>query len=181
MLECCESHGNGFASGSSFPGLDPHPHPSHCAPQEEDAAVRWLSVLNNLADQLYYPCEHMAWAADAKIICANSSKWWAISTALWGTSLLLGIARSLRILSQLRRKQKKEPSRETLQKVKAQARAEALTIISNLADFSNAIHWMPPGVLWAGKFPPWLVGLMGTLSSLIGIHLTYAAGRGGVA
>ncbi|KAH0625714.1 hypothetical protein JD844_033917 [Phrynosoma platyrhinos] len=149
--------------------------------KEEDAAVRWLSVLNNLADQLYYPCEHVAWAADAKIIHANSSKWWTVSTALWGASLLLGIARSLRILSQLRRKQKKEPSRETLQKMKAQVRAEALTILSNLADLSNAIHWMPPGVLWAGKFPPWLVGLMGTLSSLIGIHLTYAADRGGVA
>lgn len=38
-----------------------------------------------------------------------------------------------------------------------------------MADLSNAIHWMPPGFLWAGHFPNWLVGLMGTISSLIGL------------
>ncbi|CAM9219979.1 unnamed protein product [Lampetra planeri] len=53
--------------------------------REEDGAVRWISVLNNIADQLYYPCEHIAWAADAKLIQVKSD--------LWGTSLLLGMLR----------------------------------------------------------------------------------------
>ena len=48
-------------------------------------------------------------------------------------------------------------------------RGEMLTILSSMADLSNAIHWMPPGFLWAGKFPDWLVGLMGTIASLIGL------------
>lgn len=61
--------------------------------QEEDAIVRWLSVLSNLADQLYYPCEHIAWAADADVIRTNSHKWWTLSTAFWGLSLVLGIVR----------------------------------------------------------------------------------------
>ncbi|XP_063003026.1 peroxisomal membrane protein 11C [Elgaria multicarinata webbii] len=146
--------------------------------KEDDAAVRWLSVLNNVADQLYYPCEHVAWAADADIIRANANRWWALSTALWGVSLLLGVARSLRILSQLRSKLRDQPSKDALEKARAQAQAEALSILSNLADFCNAVHWMPPGVLWAGKFPPWLVGLMGTVSSLTGIYLSYARGSG---
>ncbi|XP_061457344.1 peroxisomal membrane protein 11C isoform X2 [Rhineura floridana] len=160
-------------------------HQYGLGPEGEDQAVRWLSVLSNLADQLYYPCEHVAWAADAKIIRANSSKWWALSTALWGASLLLGIARSLRILSQLRRKRQEGPRedsshhRDSLQERRVQAKAEVLTIISNLADLSNAVHWLPPGVLWAGKSPPWLVGLMGTISSLIGVYLTYVGGSGG--
>lgn len=55
--------------------------------------MRWISVLNNVADQLYYPCEHIAWAADAKLIQVKSDKWWLFSTVLWGTSLLLGILR----------------------------------------------------------------------------------------
>lgn len=56
--------------------------------------MRWISVLTNVADQLYYPCEHIAWAADAELIKAKSDKWWLFSTVLWGSSLLLGILRS---------------------------------------------------------------------------------------
>lgn len=61
--------------------------------KEEDTGVRWISVLTNVADQLYYPCKHIAWAADAELIKAKSDKWWLFSTVLWGTSLLLGILR----------------------------------------------------------------------------------------
>ncbi|XP_008049052.1 peroxisomal membrane protein 11C isoform X2 [Carlito syrichta] len=71
--------------------------------EEEDVLVRWMSVLGNMADQLYYPCEHVAWAADAGIIHVDSSRWWTLSTALWGLSLLLGVLRSLRVLLRLRR------------------------------------------------------------------------------
>ncbi|XP_043946687.1 peroxisomal membrane protein 11C isoform X2 [Protopterus annectens] len=72
--------------------------------QEEDHAMRCLSILTNVADQLYYPCEHIAWAADAQVIHTKSDKWWLYSTALWGISLLLGILRSLRVLVLLNRK-----------------------------------------------------------------------------
>lgn len=61
--------------------------------KEADAGVRCISVLTNIADQLYYPCEHIAWAADAELIKVKSDKWWLLCTVLWGTSLLLGILR----------------------------------------------------------------------------------------
>uniref|UniRef100_A0A8C9U674 Peroxisomal biosis factor 11 gamma n=1 Tax=Serinus canaria TaxID=9135 RepID=A0A8C9U674_SERCA len=144
----------------------------------EDALVRGLSVLCNAANQLYYPCEHLAWAADVGIVRAASQKWWTRSTALWGCALLLGILRSLRILFQLRRKlsqHKCSTSPQRQQKLRAQVKAEVLSILMDTADLCNAIHWLPPGFLWAGRFPPWLVGLLGTISSLIGI---YQASRG---
>nr|XP_010347842.1 peroxisomal membrane protein 11C isoform X3 [Saimiri boliviensis boliviensis] len=72
--------------------------------QEEDAFVRWVSVLGNLADQLYYPCEHVAWAADTRVLHVDSSRWWTLSTALWALSLLLGVARSLWVLLKLRQR-----------------------------------------------------------------------------
>lgn len=53
--------------------------------------------------------------------------------------------------------------------LRGQMQGEVLSILSSMADLSNAIHWMPPGFLWAGRFPNWLVGLMGTISSLIGL------------
>ncbi|XP_030075116.1 peroxisomal membrane protein 11C [Microcaecilia unicolor] len=147
--------------------------------KEEDATVRWISVLGNVADQLYYPCEHIAWAADAKVLRTKSDKWWTFSIVFWGLSLLLGIVRSLRILCMLTRKLRKEKrssfgesSHLKQKQLKTLVQSEVLTIMSNLADLANAIHWMPPGFLWAGQFPSWLVGLMGTVSSLIGIYRT---------
>lgn len=146
---------------------------------EEDALVRWMSILNNVADQLYYPCEHIAWAADAELIKTKSDKWWVLSTGLWGISLILNILRSIRSILILKRKAQTSQrsgsaeSREETFSLEAalrrQIRGEVFSILSSLADLGNAIHWMPPGFLWAGRFPPWLVGLMGTTSSLIGL------------
>ncbi|XP_036902849.1 peroxisomal membrane protein 11C [Sturnira hondurensis] len=145
--------------------------------EEEDILVRCLSVLGNLADQLYYPCEHIAWAADTKILPVNSARWWVLSTAFWGLSLLLGIARALWMVLKLRRRLRSPSPAFTSQLLRSQRRAmraqmqsELLTILSNLADLANAVHWLPPGVLWAGRFPPWLVGLLGTISSLLSVY-----------
>ncbi|XP_008960628.4 peroxisomal membrane protein 11C isoform X2 [Pan paniscus] len=124
--------------------------------QEEDAFVRWVSVLGNLADQLYYPCEHVAWAADARVLHVDSSRWWTLSTTLWALSLLLGVASPL--------------PRGKRRAMEAQMQWEALSLLSNLADLANAVHWLPRGVLWAGRFPPWLVGLMGTISSILSMY-----------
>lgn len=86
--------------GERGPGTPRHPRPRvprpcpMCrSPQGEDALVRLLSVLCNVANQLYYPCEHLAWAADVGIVRAGSQKWWTRSTALWGCALLLSILR----------------------------------------------------------------------------------------
>ncbi|XP_010965097.1 peroxisomal membrane protein 11C [Camelus bactrianus] len=145
--------------------------------EEEDIFVRCVSVLGNLADQLYYPCEHIAWASDAKILHVDSAWWWTLSTAFWGLSLLLGIARSLWMVLKLRQRLRSPPAAFTSQRprgkrrtVEAQIRSEALALLSNLADLANAVHWLPPGVLWAGRFPPWLVGLLGTVSSLLSMY-----------
>ncbi|RLV90685.1 hypothetical protein DV515_00014359 [Chloebia gouldiae] len=136
-------------------------------PEGEDALVRGLSVLCNVANQLYYPCEHLAWAADVGIVRAGSRQWWARSTALWGCALLLGILRYGVGTGWARGGPALAPG--------SSKAVGVLSILMDTADLSNAIHWLPPGFLWAGKFPPWLVGLLGTISSLIGI---YQASRG---
>ncbi|XP_039556321.1 peroxisomal membrane protein 11C isoform X6 [Passer montanus] len=113
-------------------------------------------------------------SAPAAPPCASSTTW-----PCSGTAAATGWApRSLRILFQLRRElsqHKCSTSPQRQQQLRAQVKAELLSILMDTADLSNAIHWLPPGFLWAGRFPPWLVGLLGTISSLIGI---YQASRG---
>ncbi|KAJ8278675.1 hypothetical protein COCON_G00057410 [Conger conger] len=155
---------------------------------EADRVLRWMSVLTNVADQLYYPCEHVAWAADAQLIRVESDKWWTLSTLMWGLSLLFGILRSVRVLLLLKRRLRKpghtrqidisEAHVNRSSEVRLQLQAEVLNILSSMADLSNAIHWMPPGFLWAGRFPDWLVGLLGTTSSLIGLYQMTSSSEG---
>ncbi|XP_048470070.1 peroxisomal membrane protein 11C isoform X1 [Rhincodon typus] len=147
---------------------------------EEDMIVRLLFITGNLVDQLYYPCEHLAWAADYKILSINAEKWWTLSNTLWTLSLALGALRSFRVVQLLKKKLKGSQNNVHLrmgeancvsrQAYQTRMRAEILNIITCLADLTNAIHWMPPGFLWAGKFPEWLVGLMGTVSSVISLY-----------
>ncbi|KAG8594364.1 hypothetical protein GDO81_001166 [Engystomops pustulosus] len=106
-------------------------------------------------------------------------KWWTASTALWGLSLMVGIIRSLRTFIKLRRSKGKHSADDPPKsrgEIKFQMRSEVLCIISCLSDLVNAIHWMPTGFLWGGSSPTWLVGLMGTISSMIGIYQTAAGG-----
>nr|XP_005890819.1 PREDICTED: peroxisomal membrane protein 11C isoform X2 [Bos mutus] len=95
--------------------------------EEEDVFVRCVSILSNLADQLYYPCEHVAWAADAKILHVDSARWWTLSTTLWGLSLLLGVARSLWMVLKLRHRLRNPPEAFTsvYQAVQAGGQANA--------------------------------------------------------
>ncbi|GAB6032005.1 peroxisomal bioproteinsis factor 11, variant 2 [Chamberlinius hualienensis] len=72
--------------------------------KEEDRLTRYLSVLGNMVDQLFYPVEHIAWAADKQILRFDSTGWWYLSTFLWTTSLYLNLLKSLRALLILRRK-----------------------------------------------------------------------------
>lgn len=69
---------------------------------ESDTAVRWLSILGNVADVLFYPLEHIAWLADVRLLRAKSLPWWYASDAAWAVSLTVSILRSLRRLHQTR-------------------------------------------------------------------------------
>jgi len=44
-----------------------------------------------LANQSYYPVEHIAWLADRKVINTDSKKWWGIGIMIWATSLFAEI------------------------------------------------------------------------------------------
>ncbi|XP_039623128.1 peroxisomal membrane protein 11C [Polypterus senegalus] len=148
----------------------------------EAAPLRCLSVIGNLVDQLYYPCEHIAWAADAKLIATRSERWWVASTALWGASLLVTVLRSTSVIVHLIQKRKKQEGRlekSRMPSLERLVQEEILNVLSSAADLANAIHWMPPGFLWGGQFPDWLVGLLGTFSSLIGLHQMCNKGSGG--
>lgn len=51
---------------------------------------------------------------------------------------------------------------------------EILTCIRLSLDLIHAINTLPPGFLWASKLKPWHVGLIGTVSSILGLYQIFA-------
>ena len=166
--------------------------------------------MSSTSSQLYFPLEHIAWAADARLLSANSAGIWTAAIVLWGVSLVASCVKScfecLRLSKQLsalgptvvlhsgpavaaageegrhREAAERTGKRVTFEDFKSGARARiraaqrqrrlaALTVVQCLCDLLNAVHWMPRGFLWAGKSPRFLVGLLGTISSLISLYM----------
>ncbi|XP_077997042.1 peroxisomal membrane protein 11C-like [Glandiceps talaboti] len=156
---------------------------------ERDPVIRWLSVIKNIFDQAFYPIEHIAWLGDKKIIQIQSTaKWMIASVVVWAVSLTISIIITLRKLLKLQREKKRlgeeltnarlrEDSLEAIQAlegkfkaIKAQEFMSKLDIVKNGTDLGNAIHWCPPGFLWAGKLNMTTVGLLGTIASFVGLY-----------
>lgn len=49
--------------------------------------MRFCGLAVNLLDQVYYPLEHVAWAADCKLLKIKSDPWWTASTICWALSM----------------------------------------------------------------------------------------------
>ena len=61
--------------------------------KEKDIVDRVLSLLSNIVNQLFFPIEHIAWAADKGLLSVTAAPWWLASLLTWITSLLINIFR----------------------------------------------------------------------------------------
>ncbi len=156
-----------------------------------------MELANLLCTQLYYPVEHLAWAADQKIIPYNSTLLWTTGIILWGLPLLIALGYKLKQLllklfilvrtrgnktgsnvrdrtgSDAREGNKAGSTRTGSDNVLVPPLALVtvmVDLVQLLCDLSLAIHWMPKGFLWGERLPPTWWGLFGTLSSLIGLY-----------
>lgn len=156
---------------------------------EESKLVQVLGVLSNLVNQSYFPIEHLAWGADKGLWHLQSPKLWIAGLFIWATSLTIGIISSLiklgRIMTRravlckqqngevLSADELQDPSspQMTLRQLKKQELTEYLNVLKNVFDLLNAVHWLPPGILWSGKFSNTQSGLWGIISTAIGLYM----------
>ena len=172
--------------------------------QNSPFLLRMSDVAHALSCQLYYPVEHVAWAAECGFLPFRPTPLWTAATLLWALSLLSSLLRSLVLLWRQTREiaylqsrghtstEDRNPSgggrgekrrvsfqdqlpgnhARMLVALRGQIFVNLLRLIQSSSDLMNAVHWMPSGVLWAGKLPPTWVGLFGTISSLIGLYFS---------
>jgi len=140
---------------------------------EKDGLQRLLSILSNLVNQAFFPIEHVAWAAQKKIISIPPGPWWFGSLLAWIISLCINILKSslkvINLQSILMQEHKKQGSNAKTKELQNLKKMEYLSIVASSADLGLAIHWMPGSVLWSGKLSNTAVGTLGVTSSLCGI------------
>nr|CAD7201172.1 unnamed protein product [Timema douglasi]CAD7410260.1 unnamed protein product [Timema poppensis] len=146
--------------------------------QEEDKVVRLLNVLTNAIDQTYYPIEHIAWAADHKLLTLDSNPWWVATSWCWVISLYLGLIKYVRTLAILQRHKSCLNVVDcdisvALAPLRAQQKKEFLAMTRCIIDLVHAVHTLPEGFLWSGKLTRWQVALVGTISSLLGLYMAF--------
>ncbi len=153
--------------------------------------VKLCEVLSALCGVFYYLVEHMAWLADNELLALHSTPLWTVAMVLWGFPLLISTLQSAMAFVNINREMKllwqREKSSNTIekqvtfsdqyvgrttqmQKLMNRRFHIVLSIVQSLCDLMNAVHWLPGGMLWSGKLPLYWVGLLGTLSSLIGLY-----------
>ena len=165
----------------------------HSYMQDVSLPAKLAELFSVLCGLLYYPTEHMAWLVDNKLVTGKSTSLWTIAMVLWGLPLLISALQSTTALMSINqemellwRQEKSSNSMEKqvtfsdqrqyvgrtpqMQVLMGRRFHILLSIIQSLSDFVNAVHWLPEGVLWSGKLPLFWVGLLGTLSSLIGLY-----------
>uniref|UniRef100_A0A6M2DTX0 Putative peroxisomal bioproteinsis protein peroxin n=1 Tax=Xenopsylla cheopis TaxID=163159 RepID=A0A6M2DTX0_XENCH len=143
---------------------------------EPDGYLSFLGVLTNVVDQLYYPIEKVCWLAEHRLLhVENANKWDTISSIFWVASIYLTLMKSLRSLSLIHSHKKcllkkgVNPS-EIANKLLEVQHLEYLASIRGSLDLIHSVSTLPDGWLWGGKLNAAQVGLVATISSVLGIY-----------
>ena len=139
-----------------------------------------IDTAENLSFLVYYPTEHIAWAADKNLITLRSSNLWLTTSILWTFTLSLGIIRAVvQILRTTVQLNSQAASNGGIPDAGAKRRKQYLlkqrwiafvTIVQNSADLVNAVNRLPSGFLWAGRVTPFVNGLFGIIASVLGLY-----------
>ncbi|KAJ3641217.1 hypothetical protein Zmor_027732 [Zophobas morio] len=147
--------------------------------EEPDKLMAALGVTTNIIDQLYYPVEKVGWLAENNLISGvDTNKWDTISSIFWVASIYLTLMRSLHFVAVLQKHKRcvtlKNDENTSLEQLLSRQHYEILTCVRLSLDFVHAVNTLPKGFLWSSKLNTWQVGLIATMSSVLGIYQIYA-------
>ncbi|XP_011428653.3 peroxisomal membrane protein 11C [Magallana gigas] len=155
--------------------------------KEKNLLVRAMQLVTNVTYQIFYPVEHIYWLTNKNILTSFVSWKWVVGSILaWAVALMADIVRLItkivtlkKEVNELRKQQLLQSSDESEDQVRSERKTTAikeiresyLILIQNMADFVNAISWLPPGlILWSGKLSRFQNGIFGMISSLIMLY-----------
>lgn len=146
---------------------------------EPDRAMSIIGVIGNIADTLYYPIDKTCWLAEHKLLHVKNPGFWdMMSSFFWLLSNYLNLIKTLRLISITKYHEKYCETNTKVDPYTYQMKLlQNISIMRNCIDIVHAGSTLPDGMLWGGKLKAWQVGLIGTISSLLGMYQFLAKQR----
>lgn len=149
--------------------------------EENNFFMATLGVTTNTIDLTYIVIEKLGWLAEYGLISGvDQTKCGTLTSACWLASVYLTLIRTTKSLLQTRKiieelKIQNEPQTNVfLQKLQAKERFQIITCIRLSLDIVHAVSTLPKGFLWSSSLKTWQVGVVGTLSSVLGLYQIFA-------
>ncbi|KAE9550084.1 hypothetical protein FO519_006696 [Halicephalobus sp. NKZ332] len=102
--------------------------------------------------------EFIAWLADAKLIAADSAKWFRYCLYLWLAALFFGIIKTIR---------------QILMKPWEKSHNDRITLLGFVCDFVSGGNSLPQGYLWSGKLTTVQSAFLSFVASAVGFWKLY--------
>ncbi|XP_058059387.1 peroxisomal membrane protein 11C-like [Anopheles bellator] len=151
--------------------------------KEPDRWMGLIGFISNLIDHAYYPVDKVCWFLEHNLLnVQNPTKWDTINSLLWVASIYLNLMKTIRSFTVMEQHKscidkKENEASQAFQMLLIKQRMEALSILRLSLDLIHAGSTLPKGMLWGGCFQTWHVGLIGTVSSLMGLYQYVAKKR----
>uniref|UniRef100_H2YGX5 Peroxisomal membrane protein 11C n=1 Tax=Ciona savignyi TaxID=51511 RepID=H2YGX5_CIOSA len=123
--------------------------------KENDTIQRIFKLMSNFVNQMFFPIEHIAWAADKGLISISSAPWALASLCTWISSLLINIMSIIwRVVKLFKQRSQRGSSKLDSKTFKSSLKTEALNFVENASNLGMAVHWLPGQQLWCGRLSP---------------------------
>jgi len=136
--------------------------------QETDPIVRGTSTIQNLCLALWLFYDHVIWATKVGLMTSDVVAHTKKSNVFWLISMICGVIKSLYLLQQTEQLASRTNKIESLEQLRQKQHEYFLEFFRNALDMAIPITGLSKRA--AEVFPAGLVGLCGTITSLIGIY-----------
>ncbi|XP_055588356.1 peroxisomal membrane protein 11C [Uranotaenia lowii] len=151
--------------------------------KEPDRIMGMIGFVTNIIDHVYYPVDKICWMIEYNLLkVENPSKWDTINSVFWVASIYLNLMKTIRsftVMEQHKSHIDKSTNESSFafQMLLIKQRMELISIIRLSLDLVHAGSTLPKGMLWGGRLESWHVGLIGSVSSCIGLYQYFAKKR----
>ena len=103
---------------------------------------------------VFLPVEHLAFFGDQRLTSYGTDRLHTSATVLWLVSLLINLTQLMIKIAISKKDQL----------------SLTIPLVQCVSDLILAVHYLPQGFLWSGQLPLTMVGLLGLLSSVLGLY-----------
>jgi len=140
--------------------------------EESDSVVQLTTVVQNASLAVWLFFDHIIWAAKVSLIKADIPAHAKKANIAWLIAMICGIIKSAYLIQQTQQLVSTSPKAETVQSLRKVQADYLLELIRNVFDLTIPSTSLSKRI--SSTIPTGIVGLCGTVSSIIGIYQVWA-------